>query len=139
MYARLATPSRSTRTRCRFGLKRRRVGTIEWLRLVRKDGFLPQDAQTLDTAADDSSGLALGGRAQLREDVRHLEPGAHRFGALLEPVVGPVGRVVLLERKHAERDRDARLERCELEAGRSLAGDEVEVRRVAADDAAERD
>ena len=55
MYARLATPFRSTRTFCRFGLKRRRVATIEWLRLFPNDGFLPQDAQTLDTAADDSS------------------------------------------------------------------------------------
>jgi hypothetical protein len=29
-------------------LNRRRVATIEWLRLFPKDGFLPQDAQTLD-------------------------------------------------------------------------------------------
>src|ERR1044072_5945417 len=118
MYARLATPFRSTRTFCRFGLKRRPVATIEWLRLFPNDGFLPQDAQTLDTAADDSSALALGGRAQLREDVRHLEAGAHRLGALLEPVVGLVG---LLEREHAERDRDAGLECREPEARRGLA------------------
>src|SRR5215213_101118 len=136
MYALLATPSISTRTRCRFGLKRRLVATIEWLRLFPNDGFLPQDAQTLDTAADDSSGLALRSCAQLGEDVGHLEPGANRLGPLLEPVVR---LVCLLEREDAERDRDARLERRQLEPGRGLAGDEVEVRRVAADDAAEGD
>jgi UPF0755 protein len=33
-------------------LKRRRVATIEWLRLFPNDGFLPQTEQTLDTAAE---------------------------------------------------------------------------------------
>jgi hypothetical protein len=32
-YARVGLPRRSTRTRWRFGLKRRFVATIEWLRL----------------------------------------------------------------------------------------------------------
>jgi hypothetical protein len=32
-------------------LKRRFVATIEWLRLFPNDGFLPQDAQTLDIGA----------------------------------------------------------------------------------------
>jgi hypothetical protein len=36
------------RTRWRFGLKRRLVATIEWLRLFPKDGFFPQRAQILD-------------------------------------------------------------------------------------------
>jgi hypothetical protein len=36
------------RTRWRFGLKRRFVATIEWLRLCPKPGFLPQIAQTFD-------------------------------------------------------------------------------------------
>jgi hypothetical protein len=40
--------------RCKFGLKRRRVATIEWLRLFPKEGFFPQIAQTLDTAAQSS-------------------------------------------------------------------------------------
>jgi hypothetical protein len=31
-------------------LNRRFVATIEWLRLFPNDGFLPQDAQTLDMA-----------------------------------------------------------------------------------------
>jgi hypothetical protein len=47
-YARVALPPRSTRTRWRFGLKRRFVATIEWLRLWPNDGFFPQIAQTLD-------------------------------------------------------------------------------------------
>ena len=81
------------------------------------------------------SASASGG-AELREDVGHLEAGAHRLGALLEAVVRLLG---LLEREHAEGDRHAGLERGELEARRGLAGDEVEVRRVAADHAAERD
>ncbi len=41
--------------RCRFGLKRRLVATIEWLRLFPKEGFFPQIEQTLDTAAAESS------------------------------------------------------------------------------------
>jgi hypothetical protein len=44
----LATPFRRMRTFWRFGLKRRRVATIEWLRLFPNDGFLPQVTQTLD-------------------------------------------------------------------------------------------
>ena len=56
--------------------------------------------------------LALRGGAELREDVRHLEAGADGFGALLEPVVRLLG---LLEREHAEGDRNAGLERRELE------------------------
>jgi hypothetical protein len=36
------------RTRWRFGLKRRFVATIEWLRLFPKDGAFPHTAQTLD-------------------------------------------------------------------------------------------
>ena len=50
-YARVGFPTSRTRTRWRFGLKRRLVATIEWLRLFPKDGFLPQTAQTLDMAA----------------------------------------------------------------------------------------
>ncbi len=47
-YARVGLPLRRTRTRWRFGLKRRFVATIEWLRLFPKPGFFPQMAQTLD-------------------------------------------------------------------------------------------
>ena len=47
-YARIGEPPSRTRMRCRFGLNRRRVATIEWLRLFPNDGFLPQMAQTLD-------------------------------------------------------------------------------------------
>jgi len=44
-YARFGVPSMSTRTRWRFGSKRRFVATIEWLRLWPNDGFFPQIAQ----------------------------------------------------------------------------------------------
>src|SRR5580765_8777252 len=49
-YARVATPFRSTRTRWRFGLKRRFVATIECERWFPNPGFFPQTEQTLDTA-----------------------------------------------------------------------------------------
>ena len=54
-YARVGDPFRITRTRWRFGLKRRLVATIEWLRLLPNDGFFPQMAQIFDTAAAESS------------------------------------------------------------------------------------
>jgi hypothetical protein len=38
------------RTFCRFGLKRRLVATIEWLRVFPKAGHLPQLKQTLAMA-----------------------------------------------------------------------------------------
>ncbi len=48
--------------RCRFGLKRRFVATIECDRLFPVDGFFPQIAQTLDMrlrmVARDERGLA---------------------------------------------------------------------------------
>jgi hypothetical protein len=96
--------------RCRFGLKRRFVATMEWLRLWPNEGFFPQIAQILDTAAESSSrrslvdadhgrlcrlcrcgrlsGCASGCGAKLREDVGHLEGGAGRFGALVETLAG---------------------------------------------------
>jgi hypothetical protein len=47
-YARVGLPSRRSRTRWRFGLKRRFVATIECDRLFPVDGFFPQMAHTLD-------------------------------------------------------------------------------------------
>ena len=47
-YARVGEPFNSTRTRWRFGLKRRFVATMEWLRLWPNEGFLPQMAQIFD-------------------------------------------------------------------------------------------
>ena len=41
-YARLGAPPSRIRTFWRFGLKRRRVATIEWLRLFPNAGPLPQ-------------------------------------------------------------------------------------------------
>ena len=49
--ARCAFPASKTRTRCRFGLNRRFVATIEWLRLFPKPGPLPQTAHTFDMTA----------------------------------------------------------------------------------------
>jgi hypothetical protein len=45
-------------------------------------------------------------RAQLREQIRHLEGGAHRFGALLHARLGLRDSV---RRQDAERDRNAGL------------------------------
>jgi hypothetical protein len=50
-YARFGEPSRSTRTRCRFGSNRRFVATIEWERWLPNDGFFPQMEQIFDMAA----------------------------------------------------------------------------------------
>ena len=50
-YARVAFPPSRTRTRWRFGSKRRFVATIEWLRLWPNEGFFPQIAQTLAIGA----------------------------------------------------------------------------------------
>jgi len=62
-YARVGLPPITTRTRCRFGSKRRFVATIEWLRWWPKPGFLPQIAQILDIGGQDSRrdlGLSTG-------------------------------------------------------------------------------
>jgi len=42
-YTRLGAPSTMIRTFCRFGLKRRFVATIEWLRLFPNAGPLRQE------------------------------------------------------------------------------------------------
>ena len=42
-YSRLGVPSTEIRTFCRFGLKRRFVATIEWLRLWPKAGPFPHE------------------------------------------------------------------------------------------------
>lgn len=46
-YTRRVPSPEAIRTFCRFGLKRRRVATIEWLRVFPNAGFLPQLWQTL--------------------------------------------------------------------------------------------
>ena len=40
-YSRLGAPPTEMRTFCRFGLNRRFVATIEWLRLCPNDGPFP--------------------------------------------------------------------------------------------------
>ena len=83
--------------------------------------------------------LIDGPRAQEAEDVGHLERGARGLGALvaLRAAGTGLGLLAVVAGEHAEGDRDARLERGQLEPARGLAGDVVEVRRLAADDAAE--
>ena len=49
-YSRRGAPSTTIRTFCRFGLKRRRVATIEWLRLLPNAGPLLQLKHTLAIA-----------------------------------------------------------------------------------------
>ena len=75
-------------------------------------------------------------RAELREGVGHLERGSRRPGAAIDARLGLLGRVA---GEQAERDGHAGLDPGQLEPARRLAGDEVEVRRLAADHAAERD
>ena len=72
----------------------------------------------------------------MREEIGHLERRAGGLGAAVDARLRLLAR---LGRDHAERHRDARLDRRQLEAARRLARDEVEVRRLPADDAAERD
>src|SRR3954465_4452693 len=69
-----AWTSPGTRTRWRFGSKRRFVATIEWLRGLPKPGFFPQIAQTLDIGA--------------AWEPKPLDPPAPRGKDVLE--VGPV-------------------------------------------------
>ena len=133
-YARVAWPSSITRTRCRFGLKRRFVATMEWLRLLPKPGFFPQMAQTFDISGRAwyrssptlccSCGEALfvgarlaspcsasGGRAKVREQIGHLERAANGLRALSDARLRLLDAV---ERENAEGDGHAGLERREL-------------------------
>src|ERR1700674_5322494 len=136
------------RTRWRLGLNRRFVATIEWLRLFPTPGPLPQTAQTFDmasssvakaSAATFDEPVLAGGRGcgtELREQVRHLEARADSLGALVDARLGLLDGV---RREEAEGDGNAGLERRELQPRRRLAGDKVEMGRLAADHAAERD
>src|SRR5947209_2551755 len=121
-YARCTRPARRTRTRWRFGSKRRFVATIEKLRWLPKPGFFPHVAQTFDIARQGSRmppALArcanLG--ADLGEDVGHLECRPRRLAAFAEPRLRLLHGV---DGEDAEGDRHARLEPRELETRRSL-------------------
>src|SRR5215207_11778326 len=85
--------------------------------------------------------LAVDAGAEAREDVGHLERRAGRVGALVAPSPAGAGKRLLprLAGQHAEGDRNARLERRQLEAARGLRGDVLEMRRLAANHAAEGD
>lgn len=62
-YTRCTRPSSSIRTFWRFGLKRRRVATIEWLREFPNAGFLPQLKQTLAIAPEMVAGSPVAATA----------------------------------------------------------------------------
>ena len=126
------------------------------------EGFFPQTAQTFDMSGREvylvrldgrtpnrpsrfsparrprgrRSCLAGGPRPDVREEIRHLESGAGGVGRAIDPRLGLLARVT---RDHSERDRDTRLDGGELKAACGLAGHEVEVHGLAADDAPERD
>ena len=72
----------------------------------------------------------------MREQVGHLERAADGLGAFADTGLRLLDAI---EREQAERDRDAGLEGRELEAAGGLARDVVEVRRIPANDASERD
>src|SRR5207237_2174753 len=74
--------------------------------------------------------------SQLGEQVGHLEGAPDGLGALLDPRFGLLHR---LAREDTEGHGDSGLERSELQTARGLPGDEVEVRRLAADHASESD
>ena len=75
-------------------------------------------------------------RPELREDVGHLEGASHRICGPVDPLLC---LLTVLDREDAERDRDTGLDRGQLKAARSLACDQVEMRRLTADHTAERD
>ena len=120
-YARVGEPLSSTRTRCRFGSQRRFEATIECERWLPNDGFFPQMAQIFDIAGGIVATrrgvlpaaycLLLGAGSEPREQVGHLQRGAHRVGRLRDARLGLLDRV---DREHAEGDRDARLDPGEL-------------------------
>src|SRR6185295_16143868 len=85
--------------------------------------------------------LCGGGGAKAREQVGHLERRKRGLGTLvsLRPARALLRLPAAVAGEDAEGDGDTRLEPGELEPARGLAGDVLEVRRVAADDAAERD
>src|SRR2546429_3523921 len=89
-YARVALPLRSTRTRWRFGLKRRLVATIEWLRLLPKPGPFPQMAQTLDIRPTTIARAFPPTERLRRAGGRKRPPSRARRGRPLPPRYPPV-------------------------------------------------
>src|ERR1041384_7039407 len=123
------------RTRWRFGLNRRFVATIEWLLLCPNAGAFPQIAQTFDmSTAEYSERSCARSRTQAREQVGHLERRESRFRALVSLRASrPFLRLLTaVAGENAEGDGNPGLEPGELEPAGGLAGDVLEVRRVAA-------
>src|SRR5687768_15598517 len=77
---------------------------------------------------------------QLHAQVRHFERGLHRFAALVASAGSRTLERLLdrLRRQHTEYHRNARLDGNVLKPPRTLAGDVLEMRCIATDDAAER-
>jgi hypothetical protein len=76
-------------------------------------------------------------RTERRGELRHLDRHARRVGALLGGT--DLGLLVVLGGEHGVGDRDPELERDARDAGRALVRDDLEVIRLAADHAADRD
>src|SRR5688572_23424616 len=77
---------------------------------------------------------------QLHAQVRHFERGLHRFAALVASARSrPLERLLdRLRRQHTEYHRNAGLDRNVLKPASALARNVLKVRRIATDDAAER-
>src|SRR5581483_4301489 len=86
--------------------------------------------------------MALRLCAQRLQEIRHLDRDERRFRALVRAFIRPRALERLLERihrEHAERDRYAGLRADLRRTARAFARDIFEMRRVAANDGAERD
>ena len=100
-----------TRTRWRFGLNRRLVATIEWLRLFPNEGFFPQTVQIFDMSGREVYLRSSGPRPHVREEIGHLERRACGLGTAVDPRLRLLPR---LARDETERYGDAGLDRCQL-------------------------
>src|SRR2546421_7937099 len=102
---------------------------------VSMDGS-PDSSQAYRSWRARARALVSGRRTEPLERVGRLERGRSGFGALAQPGQGLTLRV---GREHAEPDRDAMRQRDVPQPTRRFARDVLEMRRLAANDAAERD
>jgi hypothetical protein len=87
-YTRRARGPSWIRTFCRFGLKRRRVATIEWLREFPNAGPLPQLKQTLAMARWMVAVAKLGETFADQRHPHHRDGGASALIALVPAGAG---------------------------------------------------
>src|SRR5947207_9023925 len=130
------------RTFCRFGLKRRRVATMEWLRELPNAGPLPQEKQTFAMSEAILAGAArpvAAGRSDSSDerllDQRHPHHRMGRGSALVALLAaGPrQGLLQGLAGDDAEAAWDAGGDLHLLDAARGLRADVVVVVRLAPD------